>query len=225
MGQEIVPPAHQPAPPNQIINAVESVPASIQPETQSIVKQVEQSAPVPAPTGAVENIPAKSESINVANSVELPSEQWQQVLAHLQPNSTQALLRQMGHLIEFNGKVARIGMRSKAWCNQAKAYVPNIKAAFKATFNQEVEVKLELATATQTNNTPVKESPVNHQASDPVASPPVNQPIASQIAATASERTQAITQLQPETTPKESPAEQTAAPNICLLYTSPSPRD
>ncbi|MBE9020366.1 DNA polymerase III subunit gamma/tau, partial [Chroococcidiopsidales cyanobacterium LEGE 13417] len=41
--------------------------------------------------------------------------------------------------------IARIGMKSPAWRDRAKAYVPNIKAAFLSAFGQEVQVQLELA--------------------------------------------------------------------------------
>ncbi|NHC38289.1 DNA polymerase III subunit gamma/tau [Scytonema millei] len=73
-------------------------------------------------------------------------EVWLQVLACLQPHSTQALLKQMGRLIQFEAGIARIGMKSPAWRDRAKAYVPNIKAAFLSAFGQEVQVQLELAT-------------------------------------------------------------------------------
>ena len=72
-------------------------------------------------------------------------EVWLQVLACLQPHSTQALLKQMGRLIQFEAGLARIGMKSPAWRDRAKAYVPNIKAAFLSAFGQEVQVQLELA--------------------------------------------------------------------------------
>ncbi|MGL4622077.1 MAG: DNA polymerase III subunit gamma/tau, partial [Chroococcidiopsis sp.] len=65
-------------------------------------------------------------------------EVWLQVLACLQPHSTQALLKQMGRLIQFEAGIARIGMKSPAWRDRAKAYVPNIKAAFLSAFGQEV---------------------------------------------------------------------------------------
>lgn len=74
------------------------------------------------------------------------AEVWLQVLACLQPQSTQAMLKQMGRLIQFEAGIVRIGMKSQAWRDSAKAYVPNIKAAFLTAFGQEVQVQLELAT-------------------------------------------------------------------------------
>jgi DNA polymerase-3 subunit gamma/tau len=146
--------------------------------TSILIKQSEaESAPVDATVQAeVESIPSTPEPISVVNAAaQISTEQvWQQILANLQPMSTRELLRQMGHLIEFNGNFARIGMRSAALCDRAKAYLPNIKAAFGATFKQEVQVGLELATASQTKKTPVKESPVTSKANVP-PSPPINQ--------------------------------------------------
>ena len=164
--------------------------------------QVEsESAPVAAPIASVENIPSASQPGGGENSATpLPTEQWQQILANLQPMSTRELLRQMGHLIEFNDNVARIGMRSAALCDRAKAYLPNIKAAFEATFKQSVQVKLELATTSQTKKTPVKEPPVTSSANVPPPGRRINQPVASHSTNHAS--SQAITQPQADTVGK-----------------------
>ncbi|MDV2995794.1 MAG: hypothetical protein N4J56_005448 [Chroococcidiopsis sp. SAG 2025] len=95
-------------------------------------------------------------------------EVWLQVLAYLQPHSTQALLKQMGRLIQFEAGIARIGMKSPAWRDRAKAYVPNIKAAFLSAFGQEVQVQLELATMSkevrETTLTVAKIAPANSSA-------------------------------------------------------------
>jgi hypothetical protein len=47
------------------------------------------------------------------------------------------------------GDVARIGIASQAWYKKAQAHLPNITAAFQATFKHEVQVSLELATQTK----------------------------------------------------------------------------
>ena len=195
--------AHQPA--------IEKIPAPANSETPLIKQDEPEVTPVPAPTEAKENIASATEPINAVNSAQ-SKEQWQQILANLQPNSTQALLRQLGHLIEFDGTVARIGMRSQAWCNQAKAYIPNIKAAFRATFKQEVEVKLELATANQTKNTTVKELSVTTKSNFPIASTQVKQSVASHASTTTSQQAELITQPQPETTPEKSATSEVLTP-------------
>ncbi|HCF28605.1 MAG TPA: DNA polymerase III subunit gamma/tau [Cyanobacteria bacterium UBA11049] len=189
--------AHQPA--------IEKIPAPVNSETPPIKQDEPQVTSVPAPTEAEENIPSATEAINAVNSAQ-SKEQWQQVLANLQPMSTRELLRQMGHLIEFNGTVARIGMKNQTLCNRAKPYLPNIKAAFQATFKQEVEVKLELATANQSKNTPVKEFSVTSKSNVPIASPQVKQSVASHASTIASQPAELITQSQPETTQEKSAA-------------------
>lgn len=194
--------AHQPA--------IEKIPAPVNSETPT--KQDEpEVTPVPAPTEAEENIASATEPINAVNSAQ-SKEQWQQILANLQPMSTRELLRQMGHLIEFNGTVARIGMKNQTLCNRAKPYLPNIKAAFETTFKQQVEVKLELATANQSKNTPVKELSVTTKSNFPIASTQVKQSVASDASTTASQQAELITQPQPETTPEKSAAAEVLTP-------------
>lgn len=143
-------------------------------------------------TACVENTSTQLPSSVVNFAQHNSTEQWQQILANLQPKSTRELLRQMGHLIEFDGNVARIGMRSAALCDRAKTYLPNIKAACEATFKTAVQVKLELATASgkglgeaklqpklsanQTKTTSVSHSPANGKSSLPPAGQRINQP-------------------------------------------------
>lgn len=141
-----------------------------------------ESIPVAA---SVEDTSTQSPISQVDLTQHNPTEQWQQILANLQPMSTRELLRQMGHLIEFDGIVARIGMRSAALCDRAKTYLPNIKAACEATFKTPVQVRVELATPagkgsgeakphsklspTQTKTTSFKPSPTNGKSNLPPA--------------------------------------------------------
>ena len=155
------------------------------------------SRPIPEPV-AVEPSP----SISVANSTsDTPQEQWQQVLTNLQPMSTRELLRQMGHLIEFDGTVARVGMKSQMWCDKVKAYLPNIKAAFQETFKCEVEVRLELAKPNQTKTSRIKEpreqSPLPQitptATATATATYPQAEPAVNQLTATSFAQTQVLT--------------------------------
>lgn len=153
--------------------------------------------------------------VTTNSAVETSKEQvWQQVLANLQPMSTRELLRQMGHLIEFDGTVARIGMRSLALCNRAKAYLPNITAAFGQTFQQEVVVKLELATSLPTQTNSVQKPSLTPKISAPTTSPSIPQPTAVEVATTATERLQVTTEIHSEIAVRESTAPQIAAPPI-----------
>jgi DNA polymerase-3 subunit gamma/tau len=209
----------QPATPTQTTSTPENSLLPAKSENLPPIQQVEQDsapAPVPAKTEAeVESVLPVSEPATLASATpEVSTEEvWQQILSNLQPKSTRELLRQMGQLIEFDGNIARIGMRTQALCNQAKAYLPKIKAAFQATFQQAVEVKLELATATSAKSTAVKESPVTSKASIPVTSPPTNQQVTSYITATASSQA-STTQRQPETKAGDLTASQISTPPI-----------
>ena len=69
---------------------------------------------------------------------------WHQVLAYLIPVSRRDLLRQMCHVAEFDGAVARVGVK-QAWYERVKQDQPKITAAFQATFNSEIKVNLEIA--------------------------------------------------------------------------------
>lgn len=154
--------------------------------------------PVAKPTVAETSSGTTAPPTEVNPASEIPKAQiWQQVLLHLQPISVRELLRQMGQLVEFDGNIARIGMKSPAWCNQAKAYLPNIKAAFQAQFNSEVQVNLELAKATPARTTPVTQIAAPTEESErPPATPSPALPATSH---------QAVTIPQPPTI--------TAAPN------------
>jgi DNA polymerase III subunit gamma/tau len=103
---------------------------------------------------------------------------WQDVLALMQPFSTQIMLRQQCHLIAFNGQEARIGVNSQPLFKMAKDRVANIEAAFQQYTNQVIRVTLEVAAPTaqpeaiapSTPNappTPAKEQPSTYSAPPP----------------------------------------------------------
>ncbi len=100
-------------------------------------------------------------------------EVWQQVLNYLEPVSSRELLRQMGRLLEFDGKsIARIGMKSKNVCDKAKLYLPNIKAAFREVFPYDIQVTIELASSTS--------APPRNNRSQPVTPKPQSNTLAPQ---------------------------------------------
>lgn len=199
------------------------IPTPVKTEIPPIEQDEPDFTPVPASIEAQENTFFASQPISEVNSaVEIPIEQvWQQILTNLQPMSTRELLRQMGHLIDFNGNVARIGMRSQALCNRAKAYLPNIKAAFQTTFKQEVEVKLELATANQAQNTTVKESPTIPKTNVPIASLQAKESQADRQPTTASDRAEITTQPQSDTEGKTNTPD-SIPPQIDVVTNNPT---
>ncbi len=95
---------------------------------------------------------------------------WQQVLANLQPISRREILRQMCHLIEFDGTLARVAIK-QAWYKEMQADKPKIAAAFKVTFNTDVQVNLELATSSTSTPSQTSSSQKKPAASLP---PPVS---------------------------------------------------
>jgi DNA polymerase-3 subunit gamma/tau len=206
----------QQTPPDQAASAAESSQPPVQRENPQPTTDLGYhpdltSPPIPEPAAEVEPSASTSQPLMSANSAsDTPREQvWQQVLANLQPISTQALLRQMGHLIEFDGTVARIGMKSQALCDKAKTYRPNIRAAFQETFQCEVEVRLELAIPNQTKTASVKEprgqSPLPQAmrtatGTAPATSPQVVEPGVSDRTATSSPQAQTLTQFQSRST-------------------------
>jgi len=107
---------------------------------------------VPPPPANVE--PVTSEVVGEAQ-YDL-TQVWQQVLANLQPKSTQEMLRQMSYLIEFDGVVARIAVK-QAWYDKGKSYLPMIRAAFQQTFQREIQISIEKGTSS--NSTSAKKNP------------------------------------------------------------------
>jgi DNA polymerase-3 subunit gamma/tau len=187
-------PPHPIAPVNKAVDnnsasLAQSVPPGSQPPLpERHLEASSESISIPESPAIVESPPSASQP-SVVDSQTSGEQIWQQVLANLQPISTQALLRQMGHLIEFDGTLARIGIKSPKWCDRAKDYLPNIKAAFQAMFNREVQVRLELATQTKTVSgvtTP--------------ASPQITEPRTSHFAATSTFQAKALTSVQPAIT-------------------------
>jgi DNA polymerase-3 subunit gamma/tau len=157
------------------------------------------SVSIPDPPPEVEPLPSASQPLSVVDSPsQTPREPiWQQVLANLQPISTRELLRQLCHLIEFDGAFARIGITSEPWYKKAQAHLPNIKAAFQETFKREVQVSLELTTPTATKTASVNELQSSSRFTAPANSPQITEPLASDLATTLSNQAQAFTQFQP----------------------------
>jgi len=97
-------------------------------------------APEPSPGPSVTNgatPPPAGESHNL-------DQLWQQVIAVLKPFGTQALMKQQGSLLSFDGTAARIGISSKPLFKMAQGRVPNVEAAFQQIVQRPVTVSLEV---------------------------------------------------------------------------------
>jgi DNA polymerase-3 subunit gamma/tau len=69
---------------------------------------------------------------------------WQQVIAVLKPFGTQALMKQQGSLLSFDGTAARIGISSKPLFKMAQGRVSNVEEAFQQIVQHPVTVSLEV---------------------------------------------------------------------------------
>ncbi|MBH8555814.1 DNA polymerase III subunit gamma/tau [Nostocaceae cyanobacterium CENA357] len=131
-------------------------------------------SPPPAENGSTPQPPVEEKPFVVPTqhiSPELPPEEvsevkhsdltqdWQKVLANLQPISRRELLRQMCFLMEFDGTAACVGVKS-VWYDKVKSDLPMITAAFQKTFGREVQVSLEKGTLSN-SAVPRKDPPKN----------------------------------------------------------------
>jgi len=93
---------------------------------------------------------------------------WAQIIAQVKPLGTRALLQQQGHLISYDGKAARVGIKSEKLLKMAQSKLPNIEAAFQQLLSQSVKVFLEVADAPPDSPPPAGPPP----AGPPPAGPP-----------------------------------------------------
>lgn len=169
------------SPPPQGKDSLSSQPKNSYQQTQP--EKTPNVSPTPVNSEQPEAIPAVSQSIDL-------QETWQQMLSHLQPFSTQELLRQKGHLISFDGESALISI-SPTWKNQIQEKLANIEAAFQDALKCKVRVKLEggMATTATAKQADVQRSPSTPAAnkpaetSTPPAVPPLSKPADPPVAA------------------------------------------
>ena len=76
---------------------------------------------------------------------------WSRIIRSLEPLGTRALMQQQGHLIDYDGQTARIGIKSKPLFKMAKGRVPHVEAAFQTLLNQSVKVTLEVVEVSPNN--------------------------------------------------------------------------
>jgi DNA polymerase III subunit gamma/tau len=136
---------------------------------------------------------------------------WQQVRGHIQQLPTQALLGQMCHLMEFNGVVARVGVKA-VWYDKVKSYLPIITTAFRQTFQQEIQVTLEKATTANATSTKRNPPPQN---STPVQQLP--QPTSYQ------QPPESTTSYQQPPAPQPTPQQPSAVPQPVATVSAPPP--
>jgi DNA polymerase-3 subunit gamma/tau len=162
------PPKEQPQPPKERNGAAYRQTPTVSPPTPPTL------SPPVAPQHPVnidiEPVSSVSQPEEASGETETNlSEVWQQVLSNLEPISRRELLRQMCHLVEFNGTVARVSIH-KAWYKKVQTDEPKIVAAFRETFKHDVKVNLELANSL--SSTPSKSTPPPKKSVAPSYQPP-----------------------------------------------------
>ncbi|NEU74644.1 DNA polymerase III subunit gamma/tau [Hassallia byssoidea VB512170] len=138
------------------------------------------------------------------------AETWQKVVTYL-PVSTGSLLRQMCHLIEFDGNVARIGIKSPAWYKRLQTEQPIIATAFEKAFQRQIKVNLELISGSSPPSTPPKpngvkaqpppSSQINNQSDNITPPAEVSQPAKNRSARTESDSVGQAVQMPPPRSP------------------------
>lgn len=217
------PAQHQPPQPTAPVNFLDvnnavannrvltdSAPMAAQPPSPEPHPELNQDISSEPPATA---LPSASQP-SIVDSSQSGEQIWQQVLANLQPISTRELLRQLCHLIQFDGAVARIGIASQAWYKKAQAHLPNITAAFQATFKHEVKVSLELTTQTKS----ALESSAIGKGTTPT-SPQITEST-NNFAALSTIQAKALTSVQPAITP-EKPEPPISAPRLDMMTHTP----
>jgi DNA polymerase-3 subunit gamma/tau len=147
------------------------------PTSQPVANRTESTPPaaIPAPVPTAETNQTNYSPTNSADEIDL-NRVWEQVLAQVQPYSTQVLLRQHGNLVNFTNNTAYVKIRAPKLLNTARDKVANIEEAFLQVFNRQVTVKVGLTNPAETNssraqdlptsNGPVGENPRNSNPAD-----------------------------------------------------------
>ena len=114
--------------------------------TQSPAPQPVQPNPEPQLTEVTQPPTPTSEPTSSTNSDPAANQQiWSQVVSCLQPPTTQALLKQQCHLINFDGMSAIVGVSSAKLEKMTQQKIPNIEAAFAQVCQHKVKVQIEVA--------------------------------------------------------------------------------
>jgi DNA polymerase-3 subunit gamma/tau len=133
------PKVSSPAPPASPAHSTHSAPPdSPPPATSSIVSApVEPPSASPAPPSPSSSPP--SPAFGSMNDI------WANIIANLTPYGTQALMKQQGELLCFDGVEAQVGIRSQKLMRMAQDRLPNIEAAFEKVFGHSIRVSLEVS--------------------------------------------------------------------------------
>ena len=118
-------------------------------------------APIPAPVPTAETNQTNYSPTNSGDEMDL-NRVWEQVLAQVQPFSTQVLLRQQGNLVIFSNDTAYVKIKSQPLLDMVKGKVANLEKAFLQVFQRRVTVKVGLTTPAETNISRAKDLPTSN---------------------------------------------------------------
>jgi DNA polymerase-3 subunit gamma/tau len=162
---------HPPQPPqasggSQTSNIEQSsVPNSQNPPPQPppVANRTESTPPaaIPAPVPTAETNQTNYSPTNSGDEIDL-NRVWEQVLAQVQPFSTQVLLRQQGNLVIFTNDTAYVKISSQPLLNMLKGKVANIEEAFLQVFNRRVKVTVGVTNPAETNSSRAKDLPTSN---------------------------------------------------------------
>jgi DNA polymerase III subunit gamma/tau len=96
---------------------------------------------------------------------------WSKVVSCLQPPTTQALLKQQCHLVNFDGISAIVGVSSANLQKMTQQKIPNIEAAFAQACQRKVRVQLEVVSS-QGKTAPNSTAGINPRSSSTPEQPP-----------------------------------------------------
>ncbi|AFZ00947.1 DNA polymerase III subunit gamma/tau [Calothrix sp. PCC 6303] len=168
------PPSNAPAasPPSNI--PVASPPSNIpaaSPPSNVPVASPPSNVPVASPPS---NVPVASQPVTDDEQQDL-NQTWQQVLNFVEQIPSRSLLRQMCHIIQINDTSVRLGV-IQTWMKRVQGELPILNAAFKAAFNREITIELELvgsqnpSKASRNNPKSASTRPANPPSQNPPAS-------------------------------------------------------
>ncbi len=161
-----------------------AMPSTIEQLTQPISRP-RSIEPVSAPQLPVEAAPKPAEEptpIAEETAIQTSAETdldrlWQTIINNLQPFGTQALLKQHGNLVSFDGDLAQISIPQKL-LPMAQSRSKSIAAAFTKTFNKEIKFSL---VAASTAATPSIAAPPVEPSDEPQLLDPEPEPVAEEL--------------------------------------------
>jgi DNA polymerase III subunit gamma/tau len=131
------------SPPANNISPIKAVSSPSAEESFTNSQPAEEPKPANPPIEAV--TPASPTQAIVEHTASDFTQMWQQVLSNIQQIPKRELLRQMCHLIEFDGAYARVGVKA-AWHKKVQSDLQIITGAFQQTYQREVKVSIDIGT-------------------------------------------------------------------------------